>query len=151
MKDTMRFREIVTKYVTHSIPRCDDMLSGPDTVARVFRELYGDATEEYFLCFCLDNRNKLNGYVVVSKGTLNESLVHPREVFKAAIVMNCASIIIAHNHPSGHMESSSEDKYVAKRLAEAGRLLGIRLLDSVIVDCSSNAFYSMKSKGEFES
>lgn len=89
--------------------------------------------KEFFVCFYLDSRNKVIAREIISIGTLNSSLVHPREVFKSAIVRSANSIILAHNHPSGSLEPSDEDLKVTKILKECGELLGINLLDHVIV------------------
>jgi DNA repair protein RadC len=85
---------------------------------------------------------------VVSIGTISEAIVHPREVFKEAIRESGSSIIVAHNHPSGEVNPSKEDISTTKRLSEAGRLIGIPLLDHVIV-CDSS-YYSMKENGYLE-
>jgi len=89
--------------------------------------------KEHFVIFYLDSRNQEIQRQVISVGTLNASLVHPREVFEPAIVNNAAQIIVAHNHPSGDTAPSEEDLEITKRLVEAGKLLGIELLDHVVV------------------
>lgn len=100
----------------------------------IYEELkeYRDKKQEYFLTLYLDGANHLCETRIITIGTLNQSLVHPREVFSPAIEHRCASIIVAHNHPSGVLEPSSEDIAVTKRLQESGKLLGIELLDHVI-------------------
>ncbi len=100
----------------------------------VYEELksYKDKRQEYFLCLYLDGANHLCETRVITIGTLNQSLVHPREVFAPAVENRCASIIVAHNHPSGILEASHEDMQVTKRLQESGKILGIELLDHVI-------------------
>lgn len=89
--------------------------------------------KEHFVVFYLDTRNQEIKREVISIGTLNESLVHPREVFEGAIKHNAATIIVAHNHPSGNIEPSPEDMEITKRLRQSGEMLGITLLDHVIV------------------
>ncbi|PIS06562.1 MAG: hypothetical protein COT80_00005 [Candidatus Buchananbacteria bacterium CG10_big_fil_rev_8_21_14_0_10_33_19] len=89
--------------------------------------------KEHFVVFFLDTQNNEIKREIISIGTLNTSLVHPREVFEPAIKANAASIILAHNHPSGSTEPSEEDLEVTKRLKEAGTLLGVKILDHVIV------------------
>lgn len=113
----------------------------------VYEELipYKDKQQEYFLCIYLDGANHLINTEVISIGTLNQSLVHPREVFSYAIEKRCASIILAHNHPSGTLEPSLSDINVTKRLQEAGRILGIEILDHVIF--TQSGFYSFKEEG----
>jgi len=92
--------------------------------------------KEHFKVLHLDGANKVTHSEIVSIGTLNRALVHPREIFRSAIVNNCSSIMVAHNHPSGNLERSREDDDVTNRLKEAGQLLGIKLLDHIIVtDC----------------
>lgn len=92
-----------------------------------------DSKREHFVAFYLDTQNQLLERQIISIGTLNASLVHPREVFEPALRMHAASLIVAHNHPSGSLEPSKEDREVTKRLKDAGELLGIELVDHVIV------------------
>lgn len=103
-----------------------------------------DSKKENFLAFYLDTQNRLIERQIISIGTLNASLVHPREVFEPAITLHSASIIIAHNHPSGELESSKEDKEVTKRLKEAGFLLGIEIVDHIIL--TKNGYFSFQQK-----
>lgn len=93
--------------------------------------------KEHFVVFFLDTQNQLIKREVVSIGTLNASMVHPREVFEPAIKNSVAHIIVAHNHPAGSLEPSEEDLAVTRRLRDAGLLLGIQLLDHVIVTASN--------------
>lgn len=81
----------------------------------------------------LDARLQVTGYHVVSHGTVSASLVHPREVFKAAILNNAVSVVVAHNHPAGSTDPSQEDLDTTRQLIAAGRLLGIEILDHLIV------------------
>ena len=83
-------------------------------------------------------------------GSLTASIVHPREVFKFAILANCASILMAHNHPSGDCQPSREDRALTTRLVEAGKLLGIAVLDHVIVGDGTSAFFSFANEGLLE-
>ena len=99
-------------------------------------ELLGDIRskkQEYFVCLTLDGANRLIAKRVISIGTLTASLVHPREVFAEAITDRAASIIVAHNHPSGNLEPSLADKEVTERLRQAGEILGIEILDHLIL------------------
>jgi DNA repair protein RadC len=100
--------------------------------------------KEHFCVFLLNTQNQIVGREVVSVGTLNASLVHPRECFRTAIVKNCASIVVTHNHPSGSLEPSEEDLSLTTRLVDAGRLLGIEVLDHVIV--TPRAYTSFKER-----
>ncbi len=92
----------------------------------------------------LNTKNNITGINVVSIGSLNSSLVHPREVFKAAILGNAAAIILAHNHPSGDPSPSPEDLEITRRLVEAGKILGIEVLDHVII---GDRWESLKERG----
>jgi len=89
--------------------------------------------KEHFVAFYLDTQNSLIERQTISIGTLNSSLVHPREVFEPALSFHAASVIIAHNHPSGELKPSSEDREVTKRLLEAGKIIGIDIIDHIIL------------------
>jgi len=106
-----------------------------------------DNKKEHFVTFFLDIKNKEIAREIISIGTLNASLVHPREVFEPAIRNSAAQIIIAHNHPSGDLDPSEEDITITKKLAEAGKLLGIELVDHIIV--TKENFISMKTENLF--
>lgn len=93
-------------------------------------------SEEHFVAFHLDAKNNVTGFQLVSHGTISASLVHPREVFKTAIISNSHSLIVAHNHPAGSIDPSREDLETTETLIEAGKLLGVPLLDHVIVTAS---------------
>lgn len=103
-----------------------------------------ESKKEHFVAFYLDTQNRLIERQIISIGTLNASLVHPREVFEPAVALHTASIIVAHNHPSGDTEPSHEDREVTKRLTEAGKILGIDLADHVIV--TKSAYLSFQQK-----
>jgi len=100
----------------------------------VYDELqeYKTKKQEYFIVITLDGANHIIEKRVVFIGTLNRSLIHPREIFADALTDRAASIIIAHNHPSGQLEASAEDLHVTQRIKESGKLLGIELLDHII-------------------
>ena len=97
-----------------------------------------DKKQEYFVCLTLDGANRLIAKRIITIGTLTASLVHPREVFAEAITDRAASIIVAHNHPSGTLTPSSADSEVTQRLEEAGAVLGIKLVDHLIVSSSGH-------------
>ena len=101
--------------------------------ATILRPLFHGLDREQFLVACLDAKHAIIGVNVVSIGSLSFSIVHPREVFKPAILLNSAAIICAHNHPSGHPEPSSEDRVLTARLRQAGDLIGITILDHLIL------------------
>jgi DNA repair protein RadC len=100
---------------------------------------------EHFKAVLMDTKNHVLDIVTISVGTLNSSLVHPRELFKEAIKRSCAGIILAHNHPSGIPDPSSEDKSLTNRLVDAGKLLGITILDHVIIGDSK--YFSFRESG----
>ena len=101
-------------------------------VYEAFRGHFEPIDREQFLAVILDGRNQVVRFNLVAVGTLTSALVHPREVFKAAILANAAAIILIHNHPSGDPEPSAEDKALTTRLAQAGELIGIRILDHIV-------------------
>jgi len=120
--------------------------SPQDTIKIVKNRLKGKK-KEHFLVLSLDTRNHLINCKPVSMGSLDSSIVHPREVFKEAISSTAASVIFVHNHPSGNPTPSKEDIKLTKRLAEVGEIVGINVLDHIIV-CDKE-FLSMKGEGLF--
>ena len=108
------------------------IIDSPEKAVELLTDIR-DKKQEYFVCLTLDGANRLIAKRVVTIGTLTASLVHPREVFADAIADRAASIIVAHNHPSGSLEASQADKEVTNRLRQAGELLGISLVDHIII------------------
>ena len=121
------------------------VLKSPDDVAAEVRRQLKGKKKEHFVVLCLDTRNRLIGSRLVSIGSLDTSIVHPREVFREAIAASASSIIAAHNHPSGNPEASQDDIQLSKRLKEAGELVGIGLVDHIIV--GDGKFVSLKREG----
>ena len=119
--------------------------SSEDAAAVVASYLKG-ADREHCVAVLLDARNKVIGLNTVSIGTVSASLVHPREVFKPAILANASAVILAHNHPSGELEPSEHDVDLTRRLIEAGKLLGIELLDHLIL--CDGAHLSLRASGK---
>lgn len=117
----------------HTVSYDAERITAPEQAARAFRALVGESDREVCCAVMLDGKNRPVCIHQVSMGSLNQSIVHPREVFKAAILANAAAIILVHNHPSGDTLPSSEDREITRRIKEAGDLLGIRLMDHVIV------------------
>ena len=121
---------------------------GPAMVAAAVAPLLSQESVEVFAVLLLDAKNRVVGFAEVSRGTLKNTLVHPREVFGPALRLGCAAVIAVHNHPSGDPEPSHEDLEVTKRLSEAGRLLGVPLLDHVILG-DEGRFASLRERFEF--
>lgn len=118
--------------------------------AKLIRQFLGDPPEEHFVLMVLDSRRRVIGINEVSVGTLSASLVHPREVFRAAILLNGAAIIVAHNHPSGDCSPSAEDREVTRRIQRAGELLGIPLADHIVIgegQGNGSGFFSFREHG----
>lgn len=111
----------------------------------LLKQFLDDKDREHFIVVSLDTKNQPVSINVCHIGSLNASIVHPREVMKSAILSNAASIIVGHNHPSGKAEPSREDIEVTKRLVEAGKIIGIEVLDHIIV--GDGTFTSLKEKG----
>lgn len=119
-------------------------INGPDEVAKLLEPLqYRD--REVFCSLYLDTRHCISGIEEVAVGTLSSALTHPREIYKGAMLSNAAGLIIAHNHPSGDVSPSAEDRKVTQRLADAGELIGIRLLDHIIL--GGGSYSSFRDKG----
>lgn len=120
------------------------VISSPADVDRLLRGRIANLDRENFVAVLLNTKNEVIEIATVSVGTLSSSLVHPREVFKPAIRASAASVILAHNHPSGKVEPSREDREVTKRLTKAAGILGMDVLDHVIV---GDGYFSMKERG----
>lgn len=123
----------------------DRSIRSPRDAAKLLQPFLQDADREHFLVVCLDTKNQVNSITTSHIGSLNASVVHPRECFKTAILSNAASIIVAHNHPSGNTTPSPEDIQITARLKEAGELLGIELLDHLVI--AGDDFCSLKEGG----
>ncbi len=120
-------------------------VQSPEDVVRRFQPLLRDLKHEIFSVLLLDAANHLLRDVKISEGILNSSLVHPREVFRHAILEPAASIILLHNHPSGNPEPSAEDIQITRQLVEAGKILGIPVHDHIIVTPSSYTSFAERS------
>lgn len=120
-------------------------ITSPASLANIYMEDMRYFRQEHFKVVYLDTKNNIMGDRDVTIGTINTSLVHPREVFSDAIKCSAASIIVLHNHPSGDPSPSQEDIQVTKRLAQAGEILGIGLLDHIII--GDGKYFSFKEKG----
>jgi DNA repair protein RadC len=113
----------------------ESKISSPSNVRDYIEQIFKLSTqaEEVLVLLVLDTKNNVIGAFEVSRGSLNSSIAHPREVFKRALLLNGASIILGHNHPSGDVTPSREDILITKRLMESGEILGIEVLDHIII------------------
>mgnify|MGYP001076498101 FL=1 len=125
--DTLTIREDVANYLPPST-----RFTSPAQIFSLFSFL-NQETKEFFITIHLDGKNRIVCMEEVSVGSLNQSIVHPREVFKTALLSSAAAIVLIHNHPSGDPAPSREDREITRRLKEAGDLLGIRVLDHIII------------------
>jgi DNA repair protein RadC len=143
---------MIKNHMKYIVPQMKLVLireSGPEPIVITSADSIGQfveplrhSSEEYFIAFHLDCKLRVTGFHEVSHGTLSASLVHSREVFKAALLNNSHAIIVAHNHPSGIEDASKEDIETTKRLIAGGELLGVQVIDHVIVTASS--LYSLR-------
>ena len=126
--------------------KVDEKITNPETAAKIINEIFDleNKAEEEMVMMTLDTKNKVTGLFRISKGTINASMVHPREIFKRAMLHNANSIMLFHNHPSGDLDPSQEDINTTNRLADSGTLLGIKLLDHIII--SREGHLSFKAK-----
>lgn len=117
-------------------------------VFELFKGIFDDKEQEYFYCLYLDNRKKVKKKKLLFIGTINYSVVHPREIFKEAYMVGAVSIIIVHNHPTGNVNPSVQDIETTKKIVQVGRLLGITVDDHVII--GQNNYYSFFENGMFD-
>jgi len=136
--------ELVARRVGEKI-ETEKEINSPESAVEVLRPKFEGLTQEALYVMCLNSKNKIIGVTLVSLGILNSSLVHPREVFKPAILMSAASIIVAHNHPSGNPEPSQEDIQITKQLVEAGKIIGIPVYDHLIVTESNHTSFASRN------
>ncbi len=120
-----------------------NIITNPADVAKLLKEEMRHLKKEEFRIVLLDTKNQIINIKTISIGSLNSSIVHPREVFKDAILASSASVILVHNHPSGNSSPSSEDINITKRLMKSGELLGISVLDHIII---GNDYFSLKEQ-----
>jgi DNA repair protein RadC len=147
---TARLRELTVRYSVRKDTNDEPIIVARSLInvpaaAAAFMALLKDEPAEVFGILCLTTKHQVIAYHEVSRGTLDATLVHPREVFKAAMLANAASILAGHNHPSGDQSPSPDDAELTRRLAAAGELLGVPLLDHIIV--GDHGYYSFKEAG----
>jgi DNA repair protein RadC len=139
-----RFRDCLPSY-PELRNRLPVVIRGPEDVHQNLRFLFDGQVRERFIVLWLNSANILQGFEIVSEGTLNASLVHPREVFRGAIVASCAAIIVTHNHPSGNPEPSHEDINVTRQLTHTGKVVGIPVHDHIIF--AKDTYLSFAERG----
>lgn len=135
---------------THeSIPELADkpsvVIRSPQDLVSNYASLFKNQVRERFVVFWLNSGNKVLGFEIITEGTLNSSLVHPREVFRGAIIATSAGIIVAHNHPSENAEPSQEDIAITKQLVDGGKILGLPVHDHIIF--GGQQFVSFAERG----
>lgn len=120
----------------------------PDEALNILNEIFNFETqaEEIAVIICMDTKNNIIGAFEISRGSLNSSIIHPREVLKRALICNSANYILAHNHPSGDTTPSKEDISLTMRLNEASKIIGIEMLDHLVIG-SNKSYTSMKKQG----
>jgi DNA repair protein RadC len=139
--------ELASRVEGYSETTGKPLVKTPDDVAGLVQGRLKGKKKEYFLALLLDTRNQLIRVAEISVGSLDSSIVHPREVFKEAVSASAASVIFVHNHPSGDTEASEDDVQLTKRLAEAGEIMGIDVLDHIII--GGKNYISLKREGLF--
>jgi DNA repair protein RadC len=147
---TMRLRELTVRYAVRKDREGQPIVVGrvldrPSDAASALMTLLQDEPAEVFAILCLTTKYRVIAYHEVSRGTLDSTLAHPREVFKAALLANAAAIIATHNHPSGDPTPSPDDIDITRRLAAAGDVLGVPMLDHLVI--GDGRYYSFKEAG----
>lgn len=139
-------RVALEKEISVNRPDIDSIIRSPENVAEIAKGYLRmhEEPEEYMYMICMNTKNRIIGVFEISHGNVNSSIVGTREVFQKALLANAVSIILMHNHPSGDCTPSREDVEVTKRIAEAGKILGVQLLDHIIV---GDTYTSLKEKG----
>jgi DNA repair protein RadC len=137
--ETLTVKEDITNYL-----KTNQRYTAPSQVSETFQFLMKE-TKEMFLTLHLDGKNRIIAIDIVSIGSLNQSIVHPRSVFQTALLSNAAAIILIHQHPTGDPSPSSEDIAITRRLKEAGEIMGIKILDHIII--GDNEYLSFVERG----
>lgn len=119
--------------------------SNPASIARYYMEDLRHANQEQMKLLLLNTKSRLIGETDISKGTVNSAVISPRELFVEALQKNAVSIVLLHNHPSGDPTPSKEDVLITRRIQEAGRLIGVELLDHIVI--GDNCYVSLREKG----
>lgn len=145
-KLTENKRVVLEKEVSMNYPMLAYKITSPSDAVEIGKECLRihEKPEEYMYMICMNMKNRVIGVFEISHGSVNASIVMPREVFQKALLANATSIIVMHNHPSGDCTTSREDIEVTKRLAEAGKIVGVELLDHIII---GDSYSSLKEQG----
>lgn len=148
--DTITLRELTIRYSIKADATSQPIfisrtLSTPAASAAALTALLQDEPAEVFAILCLSTKHQVIAYHEVSRGTLDATLVHPREVFKAALLSNSAAIILTHNHPSGDPAPSPDDMALTRRLVDAGMLIGVDVLDHIVI--GDGRYVSFRERG----
>ncbi len=139
-------RVVLEKEVSMNYPDLTYIIRSPEDVVQVgksFMRIH-EEPEEYMYMICLNTKNRVIGVFEISHGNVNSSIVGTREIFQKALLANAVSIILMHNHPSGDPSPSREDIEVTRRIVEAGKIIGIEVLDHIII---GDRYSSLKEKG----
>lgn len=145
-KLTENKRVILEKEVSVNYPDLSYAIKSPEdavNVGKSFMHIH-EEPEEYMYMICMNTKNKIIGIFEISHGSVNASIASPREIFQKALLANAVSIILLHNHPSGDPTPSREDIEVTKRINDAGKIVGVQLLDHIII---GDKYRSLKEKG----
>ncbi len=148
--DTITLRELKIRYAVKADAEGQPILIGrtvstPAASAAALTALLQHEPGEVFAILCLSTKHRVIAYHEVSRGTLDATLVHPREVFKAALLANAAAIVLAHNHPSGDPAPSPDDMALTRRLVDAGKLIGVDVLDHIVI--GDGRYVSFRERG----
>ncbi|NUK31325.1 DNA repair protein RadC [Parageobacillus sp. VR-IP] len=138
--EIQRIKQVVQEVEARYIVCC------PEDATRVAAHFIGDDDREVFFVMCLNNKNEVVAVHRCHVGSLDASIVHPREVFKSAILNNAAAIVVAHQHPSGDITPSKGDIEMTRRLSKAGMILGIEVLDHLVINYKAE-YTSLKERG----
>ena len=139
-------RVVLEKEVSMNYPALSHIIRSPEDAVELGKEFMHihEEPEEYMYIICMNTKNKVIGVFEISHGNVNSSIVGAREVFQKALLANAVSIILMHNHPSGDPSPSREDIEVTKRMVEAGKIVGVQVLDHIVI---GDRYSSLKEKG----
>lgn len=140
-------KAVLDKDYSVNYPEMDNMFNSPSMVAKLATDFLRihEETDEYMYMLCLNTKLRLNGVFEISHGNVNSSICGTREIFQKALLGNAVSIILVHNHPSGDCSPSREDIEVTKKLKEAGKIVGVEVLDHIVI--GRGCYCSLREKG----